>query len=436
MEYDCAVIGAGWAGYNAAIAGRRLGLNVVLIEQGEVGGTCLNRGCIPTKSLIQSAKLFALLTKSSQFGVDAQHPSISWDRIQQRKDRIVTQLRQGMQASLSGIAYLKGQAELITPQELLVGGKPLSCRSVLCACGSRPVDLPGLAVDNQKILSTDDIIALKALPGSLLIIGGGAIGCEFASLFCAFGVAVTIVEKMPQLLPGEEDEIARKLSAAFKKRGITVHVASDAGSFDLDRYDAVLVCVGRTPAISGVGLEKANVRIERTGIWVDEYLSTSLRGVWAAGDCTGKHLLAHYASYQGKLAMHNIARPSDLRRADNTVVPACVFTDPEIARVGMTRQQALASGYEVCVHRFDFLASGMARIIDETEGFISVVSDKTTGALLGASLIGPRAAELCATMSVAISNRLTVADVASAIIPHPTVSEAIHEALSFNGHVS
>lgn len=428
MDYDLAIIGAGWAGFNAAVRAKELGLKAVLIENGLLGGTCLNRGCIPTKSLIYSAKLYSSIKKSSVFGIELTNPGVNFHKIQERKEKIIQSLRQGIEFMLKGIDVINAWAEFISNQELKAGDKVLKVKSILIACGSRPMELPALKFDGKKVVSSDDILNLKEIPGSLLIIGGGVIGCEFASLFSSLGSQVTIVEKMPQLLPGIGKDIARKIEAIFKKRGIKVNTNSDAASCDLNDFDLVLLCVGRAPATENLGLERAGIKTEKGKIIVDEYLRTNVANIYAAGDCTGKVMLAHFAAYQGKAAAENIAKAPELKKADNTNIPNCIFTDPEIASVGLSEEEAGARG-EIKVNKFDFLGSGMARILDEAEGFIKVISDKNTGQIIGASIIGPKATELIAILTVAVTSRLKVSQLKETVFAHPTISEGISEAL-------
>ncbi len=414
MQYDLAIIGAGWAGFNAAKKAHDFGLKVALIERDLIGGTCLNRGCIPTKALIQSAKVYTLAKKSKLFGIDISEARINFSEIQARKEKIIRQLRQGMEFSLKGVDLIAGEANCLPDNSIEVGNQKIDTRHILIACGSKPVELKGFKFDGKKILSSDDILNLKEIPASLLIIGGGVIGCEFASFFSSLGTQVTLVEMLPQLLPAEEPEVAKKLESIFKKRGIKVNTNTDASTLDLNNFSHVLVCVGRVP------LEKINV---------DEYLRTGALNIYAAGDCIGGIMLAHYAAYQGEIAAENIARPDSPKKCDNANIPNCIFIDPEVSSIGLKEAEARDKGIEVKIHKFDFLGSGMARILDETDGFIKVISDGHNGKILGASIIGPRATELIGILAVAISSGLTAAQIKNTIFAHPTLSEAIHDAL-------
>jgi len=429
MDYDLIIIGAGWAGFNAAIKAKELGKRVALVEQDLVGGTCLNRGCIPTKALIQSAKIFSLIKKSKSFGIEAQIPAINFSEIQSRKDKLIQQLRQGMLFRLKGVDVLTGKAQLISADTLKVGDKNISTGAMLIATGSKPAQLKDLRFDGQKIISSDEMLNLESVPKSLLIIGGGVIGCEFASLFSCFGSSVTIIEKLPQLLPGVDKDLARKLEMSYKKKGIKVNTGADALSADFNSFDKVLLCIGRAPGTADLGLEGLGIELERGKIKVDDYLRTNIPNIYSAGDCTGKIMLAHYASYQGEIAVHNIFNPAAPIKADNPAVPGCIFTDPEIASVGLDEIAAQDIGFKTKIHKFDFLASGMARIQEETEGFIKIISDENSGAVLGASIMGPKATELIAVLTVALTNSLTVTQLKKTIFAHPTLSESIHEAL-------
>jgi len=427
--YDLAIIGAGWAGYNAAIKAKELGLKVCLIENSQVGGTCLNLGCIPTKTLIQSAKIFSLVKKSANFGVETQGPKADLTKIQERKDKIVQLLRSGMQARLKDIDLLTGTASIISTDEIKAGNQSIKTKNILIATGSRPFELPQLNFDGKTIISSNEALNLKEVPARLLIVGGGVIGCEFASLYSTLGSQVTIAEKMPQLLPGIDSEVAKKIEVILKKKKIAVYTNTDASIFKQSDFDFILVCVGRLPNNESLNLKNTGLVTDKGRIIVDEYLRTNIPNIFAAGDCTGKLMLAHYAAYQGQIAAENIARPQDMKKANNAVVPSCIFSDPEVASVGINEEEAKNKGIEVSVKKFDFLASGMARIIDEAEGFIKTICEAKTGRIMGASIIGPKATELISIFGLAISNDLTAEQMKQAIFAHPSLSESIRESL-------
>jgi len=424
--YDLAVIGAGWAGFNAALRAKELGLKVCLIESGQIGGTCLNYGCIPTKALIACAKIFQLAKKSPAFGVELDNLRFNFIKIQERKNKIVWDLAQGMRGRLAGIDFIESIARINSPNEIKTDGGPINSKFILISTGSRYIQLPGLKFDREKIISSDQLLGLSEVPSSLLIIGGGVIGCEFANLFSILGSKVTIVEKKPLLLPEEDRDIARKIEVIFKKKGIQVTTGADAANFNLGDYSRILVCVGRSANTAGLGLENLGVELEQNRIIVNDYLQSSVANIYAAGDCASKIMLAHYAAYQGRAAVENMVS-SNKHKADNKVVPACIFTEPQIASVGLNQENALEAGLPVKVHKFDFRASAMAHIIDEAEGFIKIISNQRTQEVIGASIIGPLASELIAILSVAISAHQTVSQIRAIIFAHPSLSESIYE---------
>ena len=426
--YDLAVIGAGWAGYNAALKAKELGLKVCLIEVDQIGGTCLNHGCIPTKTLIQSAKIFLQAKKSNSFGVELDNLRINFEKAQERKKQIVSLLREGMQSRLKGIDFIKSNAQVVSSRQIKIEGRKIDAKFILISSGSLPVQLPSLKFDHEKIISSNDALLLTEIPRSLLIIGGGFIGCELASLFSIFGSQVTIVEKMPLLLPGQDRDISRKIEVIFKKKGINVETGADISKFNLKDYSSVLVCVGRSASISGLGLEDLGLKLENSRIVVDDYLMTSVENIYAAGDCASKIMLAHYAAYQGIAAVENIVS-NNKGKVDNYIVPACVFTEPQISSVGLNEESAVKAGIKIKVHKFDFRASAMAHIIDEAEGFVKVISNLETQEIIGACIIGPGACELIAIPSIAISARLKIKQLRAMIFAHPTLSENLHETM-------
>jgi len=430
-DYDLVVIGAGWAGLNASWRARDLGLKVLLVEKDQIGGVCLNRGCIPTKTLIHSAKIYKLTQKSSLFGIEIPSVKINFLKIKKRKEEIIQKLRTALESSLRGIDFLNAQAEILSSHTLKINDKEITTRFILLATGSSPLELENLKFDGKKILSSDTLLNLEELPSSLLIIGGGVIGCEFASFFASLGCPVTIVEKLPQLLPGEDKEVARKLEVIFKKKGINVNTNTDATKIDLKAYPLVLLCIGRIPNLEG--LENLKIKIEKGKILVDDYLRTSIPNIYAAGDCTAKIMLAHFAAYQGRLAAENIFQQDNPKKLDITAIANCIFTDPEIARVGLTEEETKKFNLPIKIYRFDFLASGMSRILDETEGFIKIISHKDSQEILGASIIGPEATELIGIFTLATKAKLKIPDLKKTIFAHPTLSEGIFEAVKNNG---
>ena len=381
---------------------------------------------------MQSAKIYSLTKKAKIFGIETAGAHLNFAEIQARKNKIIQQLRQGMEFMLKGIDFLNAEARILSSNTLEVGQRHINAKFILIATGSEPLELGDLKFDQKKIISSDDILELKEIPQTLLIIGGGVIGCEFASLFSNFDCQVSIVELMPQLLPGIDKEIAKKIETIFKKKGVNVSTNTDAKGVELAHYDLVLLCVGRVPKTEGLGLDKLNIKSEKSRILVDEYLKTNLPNIYAAGDCASKICLAHFAAYQGEIAAENIIDQAHLKKASNSNIPNCIFTDPEIGSVGLTEEEIKFKDMDVKINKFDFLSSGMARVLDETEGFIKIISDKKTDEILGASIIGPRATELIGILSVAIQSRLLVSQIQDTILAHPTLSEGITSALKEN----
>jgi dihydrolipoamide dehydrogenase len=426
--YDLVIIGAGWAGFNAALRAKELGLSVCLIDANQLGGTCLNYGCIPTKTLITSAKIFSTAKKSSNFGIELDHLCLNWPAIQAKKDKVVLALKVGMQSRLKGIDFINSSARIVSATELKVDDRLIKAKFILVATGSKPTQLAQLKFGQSNIISSDQALVLSEIPPSLLIVGGGVIGCEFAALFCALGSSVTVIEKLPALLPAEDKEISRKLESIFKKKGIKVLTGSDISALDLNDYSKVLVCVGRTPQVNHFGLEEAGVKLDNNRISLDGYLKSSLDNIYAAGDCTGKVMLAHYAAYQGVLAVENMVS-SNQRKADNQLVPACIFTDPQIASVGIRENDAVIYPAAIKVHKFDFRANAMAQITEEVEGFIKIITEQATSRIIGASIVGPQASELIATLTMAISCGFSIKQFREIIFAHPTFSESLSEVL-------
>jgi len=343
------------------------------------------------------------------------------------------QLRGSLQFMLKGVDFLNGRAQILSNKEVKIGDNAIRAKFILIASGARPMEIPNLRFDGKKILSSDEILNLKEIPKTLLVIGGGVIGCEFASLFQSLGTQVSIIELTPQLLPGLDKEVAKKIEVIFKKKGMRVNLNSNAVMADLKSYDLVLLCIGRVPNTQNLGLDKLGLKIEKNRIAVDEFLKTNIPNIYAAGDCIGRVMLAHFAAYQGRIAAENIAHPGSQKRAENATVPSCIFADPEIASVGLSEEEALGKGIELKINKFDFLGLSMARILDEFEGFVKIISDKKTEQILGASIIGARATELIAILTLAISSHLKLSLLRDTIFAHPTVSESIGEALAEHG---
>jgi dihydrolipoamide dehydrogenase len=339
MTFDLAVIGAGWAGMNAALAAARQGRSVVLIEERDLGGTCLNRGCIPTKVFI----------------TQAQH-GLSFSDIQKKKIEVVDRLRQGLAFLVKSnkIEYIQGRARFEGPSRLVVDDRVIEASSYLVATGSRPKSLPSSSIDSAKLLTSDDMLQLDRLPSKVLVVGGGVIGCEFACFLKRMGVATTVVEALPQLLPGFDVDVAKKLKQFMEKSGIAVHVGKTTNDVDVSSFDKILAAIGREAVTDGVGLEAAGVIMEKGVISVDRELQTNAKGIYAAGDCIGGYMLAHVASYEGELAAANATGDADKAgrgKRDYVAVPASVFTDPEIGTVGVREEEARSFGVRAKTRR-------------------------------------------------------------------------------------
>ncbi len=411
MEYDCLIIGAGWAGFNAALKSARLGKKVCVVEEKEIGGTCLNRGCIPTKAFVFHSKARLPLTE-----------------IQKKKEEVVRRLQAGMEhlVKTNKIDYLRGRAVISKNGSISVGpDKIIRAKYVLIAAGSAPKELPSIKFDHNKVLSSDDMLLLADVPKRLLVIGGGFIGCEFASIFKRLGSEVAIVEATQQLLPGSDSQTAKKLLSIFQKNGLQVSLGVDAGSLNLNDYDKVLLSVGRKAVIEGLWEEGVGIKTEEGLIVVDRELRTGSRNVFAAGDCIGGYMMAHVAAYEGELAVNNMFLKR--RTRDYSVIPSSVFTQPEVASVGITEEEAKTFGANYRSAVVHFLSVGMAHIHGETDGFVKVLVDKKSGRVLGVSIIGPEASELVNIFSVIIKNNVTIKALKETIFAHPSISEIVAE---------
>lgn len=445
-DYDVVVIGSGPAGYAAAFRAAQLGGRVAMIEKDTLGGTCLNRGCIPTKSLLEAAGVLEQMRRADTLGLACDNPRADMAKLVERKDRHVAKLRGGV-AQLAkglGIEIVAGTGAIAARNAVSVqtaeGDRTLTTKAIIIASGSEPQVLASLPFDDRTVLSSTGLLERTTLPGSLLIVGGGYIGCEFATLFASLGARVTIVEMLEQLLPGQDARIARTLQASFKKRGITFHLGTQVERLDVGdggatarlssgetvEAETVLVSVGRRLNSEGLGLETVGVKTENGGIVVDEYLETNIPGIYAAGDVIGKWLLAHVGHHEGMTAAENAM--GKMQTMDYRAVPVCVYTRPEIATVGMDGAQATAAGRDVITGRFPFAATSKAVVADEAEGFVQVVADAGTRQLLGVQIIGPHATELIGEAAVLVRTEATLTELVETIHPHPTLSEALMEA--------
>jgi dihydrolipoamide dehydrogenase len=438
--FDIAVLGGGPGGYVAAICAAKLGKTVALVEKAELGGTCLNWGCIPTKALLHSADLYQEIKEAASMGIHVEKLAFDYAQIAQRKDRIVKKLRMGIAGLLKGnrVTVFRGEGVLLEAHTLRVGEETIQAGRVILATGSCPAALPIPGIETAK--NSDDVLALTALPGSAVIIGGGVIGVEFATMLSSLEVKVTIVEMAAQILPGTEEEIAATMRRILEKKGVTIFtnakvLAVESGTaclFELDgnerraQGEMVVVAVGRKPATANIGLEACGIAMERGFVTVDEGMRTSAKDVYAIGDITGKMQLAHVASAQGVVAAHNAC--GGQRRMRYDIVPACIYTTPEIASVGLTQAQAQARGISVKAGSFPVAANGRSAIMNCAEGVTKIVTDARTGEVLGAQLMAPRATDMVAEIAAVMRAEGTVEELSDTIHPHPTVSEMIMEA--------
>ena len=439
-DFDLVVVGAGVGGYPSAINAARLGAKVAIVEQGAWGGTCLNLGCIPTKALIHGVEVLKTVREAGAFGVKVPDGvELDWGALQERKQKIVSGLTGGVQTLLkaNGIEAVTGRGRLVEAGRVAVDGRDLSARAVVLAPGSAPARPPFTGAELG--MTSDDILAIDHVPASLVVIGGGVVGMEFASLFNLLGTQVTVVEMLDQLVTPVDPQIASRFQQLLQRRGIKFHLSTTveavegtAGAFrvrfggETVEAEAVLVATGRRPTTADMGLEEAGVKLERGAIQVDQHLQTAAPGVYGVGDATMISMLAHTASYQGELAAVNALGEKRIS-ADYTAIPSCIYTDPEIAFVGLSEAQAKAGGEEVRTGVFPFTALGRAQILCDTAGQVKLVADKD-GYLLGATIMGPRATDLIAELTLALNQGLTAAEVAHTVHAHPTLPEAVMEA--------
>ncbi len=453
-QFDVAIIGSGPGGYVAAIRAGQLGLKAAIIEKDKrLGGTCTLRGCIPTKQLLQSAHIYEQMQHAADFGVLATGIQLAFADVQKRKDKVVMKNSKGIEYLMkkNTVTVYKGTGKLVLPGKVEVtaedGSKQtISAKSLIIATGSVVRPIPGFETDGDKVVSSDHILELKEIPKSLIVMGAGAVGVEFASVFSRFGTETTIVELMPRLVPLEDEEVSKELERALRKRGVKSQVDTKLEKFEktetgirvtgkTSKGDAVsieaemlLVAVGRMPYTQGLGLEGTKIKVDRGFIQVDEFQQTGEPGVYAIGDVVPTPLLAHLASKEGIVAVEHISRQKDVRPINLRLVPNCTYCDPEVASVGLTEAKAKEMGYDVKVGKFPFSASGKARIIGEEEGFVKIVAEKKYDEILGVHIIGPHATELIAEACVAMQLESTAEELGRTIHAHPTLAETIMEA--------
>ncbi len=454
-RFDLVVIGGGYAGYPSAIRASQLGMKVALVEKSKLGGNCLHRGCIPTKALLQSASMLSELERhGEELGVLTEGVSFDYSQAAKYRDEVVGKLHEGTRYLMrkNGIATYEGAGRFLEPKKIEVrlkegGEQTLEARYVLIASGSAPRSLPGLEIDHEQVLTSDDVLTMNCLPSSLVILGSGAVGVEFASMYHDFDVEVTVVEILDRIVPDEDAEVSAMLKKSFAERGVRVLTNAKAdpkrlrktnrgvtigvsteGGVEVLSAEALLVAVGRRTITESLNLEATRVETNaRDEILVDEYYRTAEPGVYAAGDVIGGHWLAHVANHEGLIAAEHMAgkEPTFL---DPNLVPRVTFCRPEIASFGLTEDQARERGQEVRIGRFPFRAVGKALIEGEPEGFVKIVSDERSGLVLGVHAIGPRVTDLISEGVFAGLVEGTAQEIAMAVHAHPTLAEVFGEA--------
>ncbi len=445
--YDVGIIGGGPGGYVASIKAAQLGGSVCLIEKAEWGGTCLNRGCIPTKTLYAVANLATQVQEASEFGVHTGgETTIDYPQVLAHKNSVIQQLTGGIAQLLKAnkVDVFNGTGTLTDRNTIIVSNpddttEQLHAKNIIIATGSEPANPPIFEIDEEQVLTTTGILNLTELPESLLIVGGGVSGCEFASIFNALGCNVTVLELLPTILATEDVQVIRHIQLFMKRKGIAIHTGaklthvkkSDAGvtavleSGEEMTAEKMLVSIGRRYNTEGIGLEKVGVRTENGKIVVDTRMQTTVPGIYAVGDVASRYLLAHVASAEGKIAAQNCV--GNNVEMDYQVIPWCVFTLPEIGHVGMTEKEATDEGYEVKIGRFPYAANGKALGLRETDGFVKTVSDVDSGDILGVHIVGVQASTLIHEAAVAVRLGASAADIAHTIHAHPTLSEVVME---------
>lgn len=449
--YDAIVIGGGPGGYYAGIRGAQLGLKMALVEMDKLGGTCTNYGCIPTKSYYAVAKVLNLSKRAAQYGLTGDPLKPDMKAILQRKNDIVNKLVNGIKTLL-----LKNNIDIYTGKASLLGGgdlevvfkkekEKLSAKNIIITTGSVPSSVPGITYDNEKVLTSKDILSLNQIPASLLIVGGGVIGIEMACIFNVFGSKVTVVEMLPDIIPMVDVEISGFMKKKLISRGIEVltsarveqiknlnnkvqvNISTETGSKSLF-VSKVLVSVGRQACIEDLGLEKIGLDKKAKNIEVNEKMQTSVPGIYAAGDVTGKGFLAYISSAQGLVAVEDIA--GEKTYYDESVIPNCIWSIPEIATVGLTEEQARKKGFNVAVGKFPFIANGKALAMGDSEGFVKAIVDGKYNQVLGIHIIGPEATNLIPEAGMALRCEATVDEFDRISHAHPTLSEAVMEAVN------
>ncbi|MBA3779875.1 MAG: dihydrolipoyl dehydrogenase [Chloroflexi bacterium] len=458
-SFDLVVLGAGTGGYTAAFRASQLGLRVALIDERKIGGTCLHVGCIPTKAMLESADFYDRVKHAADFGVMAGDPSIDYAAVAKRRGAVVDRLHKGLQSLVkkNKVEYIRGRGQLKSAKKVAVelvgdgdkaeGSRTLDATDVILATGSRVKSLPGLVPDGERIITSDDVVAGTSLPQSIVIVGGGAVGVEFASFYHDMGVKVTILEYLPRLVPLEDADVSKELERAYTRRGMTVMTGArfDSGSVLVDengicvvvgpegkqpqelRADQMLMATGRAANVEGIGLETTRAVVEKGTVVVDERMRTAEPHLYAIGDLIGGLWLAHVAGHEGIAAVHHIAG-AEAERVDYLKMPRATYGRPQIASIGRSEQECERDRIPVRTGQFPFLANAKALIGGEHDGFAKVVAHAETGEVLGVHMVGPHVTDLIAEASAAMFLQSTAWELGASVHPHPTLSEALGEA--------
>lgn len=441
-HFEIAVVGGGPGGYIAAIRAAQLGKKTALIEKRDLGGTCLNRGCIPTKALLHSAEVYHQLGSAKALGITVGEYSFQYKKMAKRKDKVVKQLRSGVENLVGGhgAEIIRGEGVLTGLHTIQVGEELVEADQIILAAGSVPASIPVPGADLPGVMNSDGVLSLEECPDSVVIIGGGVIGVEFATLFNSLGKQVTIIEMLPSILHGNDSDICRSMTELLTDRGVKIYTGAKLLSIQeglvctfeqngetlTAEGAAVIMAAGRKPDSKALGLEAVGVQMDRGFVQVDDEMRTNVPHIYAIGDLTGKQQLAHVATAQGLIAAHNAA--GEHRSMRYEAVPGCIYTTPEIACVGLTEEKAVAAGHKVKTGRFNVSGNGRSLAIACPDGFAKLVTDADTGKVLGCHILAPHATEMIGEVTLAIANDLGVEDIADTIHAHPTVSEIIMEA--------
>lgn len=460
LEYDLVILGGGTGGYVAAIRASQLGLKTAIVEKGKLGGTCLHKGCIPSKALLRSAEVFATANRSDEFGVTIADVTLNFAKVQERKSKIIDTLHKGVQHLMKqgkidvyeGIGRILGPS-IFSPMAGTISvemnngteNEMLLPKNIIVATGSRPRSLSGIEIDGGMVLTSDEALELETLPRSILIVGGGVIGIEWASMLADFGVEVTVIEYADRILPTEDKEISKEMQRLMKKKGIKIatgakvlsetlvkndHVTISAevkGTLKEFSAEKILVSVGRQANIEGIGLENTEIQTEKGVIVTNEFYQTKESHIYAIGDVIGGLQLAHVASHEGIIAVEHIARKNP-EPMNTSFVSKCIYSSPEAASVGITEEEARDKGLKVKVGKFSFKAIGKALVFGESDGFVKIIANEENDDLLGVHMIGPHVTDMITEAGLALVLDATPWEIAHTIHPHPTLSEAIGEA--------